>query len=389
MTTGTKPEVHAVARRWAAELLGVQENASSVEAKRAYLLKLRECDFLPPQSLRRALRILDGSLVPAKPDEEWFVEEEDRLRAEVASFAQEFFALPMTKRRERWAALLSRCQIVPPLMARLLALKPGLEVETQNLALDQSFRGQLAAHLLQSFPLPALDQATSRQACLRPIEVSSAAVSHKLWEKAARYLLAEWPALAALDKELVQHIAKLRSQLKRQSKAHRRSQWNRQASTASSEKGNLRWLILLVPILTAIMRGVPTSNNSSSGKAPSTSYSGPHDGMRLRELPPIDELLNPSKFDVEVVNSGGARTLRFTPRPHSTIPAWDGLQANKVQPLLMGEGMLRLMGLSPEQIDFLASRAAARAVLDSPPNPPREKTAPTPPKRSPPDAPRP
>src|SRR5262249_3835460 len=126
MTTGTNPDVSAVARRWAAQLLGVQEGASSGEARRAYFRKLRESDFLPPRSLNHALRILDGMLAPAEPDEQWLFEEEGRLRAEVTSIAEEFFALPVTQRRERWDALLSKCQRVSPLMARRQSLKAGL-----------------------------------------------------------------------------------------------------------------------------------------------------------------------------------------------------------------------------------------------------------------------
>ena len=59
MTTGTSPDVATAARRRAAELLGVGENASPGEARRAYFRKVREHDFLPPPSLYRALRILE------------------------------------------------------------------------------------------------------------------------------------------------------------------------------------------------------------------------------------------------------------------------------------------------------------------------------------------
>src|SRR5262249_25610102 len=159
-----------------------------------YFRKLRESDFLPPRSLRQALRILDGTPAPAEPDRQWLFEEEGRLRAEVTSFAEEFFTLPVTQRRQRWDALLSSCQRVPPLVARLQALKAGLNVENQSLPLDKSLHGQLAEHLLQSFPLPPLTRAASRQAFLCQIEAPSAASSHKLWEQAARYLRAEWPS---------------------------------------------------------------------------------------------------------------------------------------------------------------------------------------------------
>lgn len=64
-------------------------------------------------------------------------------------------------------------------------------------------------------------QAVSRQAFLRQIEESSTVQDQRSWERSARFLQAEWPVLAALDQELVQDIAKLRSRLKRRSKMHR------------------------------------------------------------------------------------------------------------------------------------------------------------------------
>jgi hypothetical protein len=59
MTTGTGPDTDSVARRHAAELLGVAPNASPAEARRAYYRKVRESDFLPPPFLQRALRVFD------------------------------------------------------------------------------------------------------------------------------------------------------------------------------------------------------------------------------------------------------------------------------------------------------------------------------------------
>jgi hypothetical protein len=421
MTTGTNPDVRAAVRRWAAGLLGVQESATSVEARRAYFRKVRECDFQPPRSLHHALRVLDGKPVPAKLAEEWLLEEEGQLRADVESFAVEFFTLPVAQRRQHWDALFSRCQSVSPLRARLQALKAGVEVEIQSLPLGQSFHGQLAKQLLQSFPLPSLAQATSRQAFLRKIEEPSAAVHRKPWEKAAHYVLAEWPALAALDQELVQHIAKLRRRLKRQSKMHARSQRARRTASAASGKSKPWWLLFWIALgaLSGILRGMMESNNSSSWRPPAPSYSAPHDArsfptleqlktrialndrvrarialedrvirmatdprngaksvQNLFDLPPIHELIDPSKFDVEIINARGPRVLQFTPRPGWTTG--NGAQSNNGQPVLVGEASLSVMGVSEEQMSALLARAAGGKRTDSAPKAVPEGVSPKP-----------
>jgi hypothetical protein len=388
----------------------VPEDASPAEARRAYLGKLRESAFLPPRSWQQAVRVLDGKPAPAEPDEEWLAEEEARLRAEVDSFAEEFFTLPVDQRRERWEGLLSRCQNLPPLVVRLQALKAGLVVEKEGLPEDGSPTGLLADHLLQSFPLPPLSRAASRQEFLRRLEESSAD-SRKLWEKAARYLRAEWPAVAALDEELVRYVAQLSSRLKWRRKMHRRSEGNRQAGTAAGSQKPSRWWIVVGMVVAAILRGVSSSDKPSPNPAPWPLYSGPKDGAGLKglehlrgriathptipvpsrkffpDLPPVQELLDPSKYDLEVQDAGGSRTLRFTPRP--TTGGSKGPQANNGRPVFLGEATLRLLGVPKEQIDAACSRAAGRKAPDDKAAPPREEPNPKGPKLAPGDKARP
>jgi hypothetical protein len=377
MTTGINPDVSPVARRWAAGLLEVPENASRVEVRRAYFRKLRESDFLPPRSLHHAFRILDGKSGPVELDEEWLLEEEGRLRAEVESFAAEFFTLPTTQRRERWEALLSRCETVSPLTARLQSVKAGLVVEVKSLP---SFHGLLAEQLLQSFPLAPLAQAASRQAFLREIEEPTAS-DHSSWEKAARYLLAEWPALAALDQELVRHIAKLRRRVKRKRTMHQRSQQQHRPTVADGGKVNGLW-VLLIPFVSlgVIMLHLMSSPNSSPSVAPLPRYS-PETSLQsvLSEHPPIGDLFDPAMYDVEIEGQTPSRILRFTPRPGLTIYGPKGQQANNVQPEVYGETILRLMGVSKEQIEVLVARAAAKKRPDGEPKTPPEDIGPKPP----------
>lgn len=398
MTTGTNLDVPAAARRWAAGLLGVEKNATSAEARRAYFWKLREHDFLAPRSLHQALGVFEGRQAPSQSDEEWLLEEEGRLRAEVESFAAEFFTLAVPERRERWHLLLSRCESFPPLTARLQGLIAGLDVDIQSLLIGPTCHRQLAERLLQSFPLPPLAQAESRQAFLRRIEQPSAARDRRAWEQAARYVLAEWPALAALDPEMVQHVAKLRGRLKRRNKMHRRSEKQRRAALARSKKQSPWWLLFYAAlVLGGIVSGVLKLDKPSLPPAPPVNFDAVLERSGIRErseirgpasaklrmvadpktqelslqvapddLPPIPDLLDPSRHDVALDTPiGGHRVLRFTPRQDSTIPG-TAPQASNDPPLLVGEAYLRILGVSQEQINVLFSRAEAGKGPDIP-----------------------
>jgi hypothetical protein len=368
MTIGN-PDNDYIARRFSAEVLGVPENASPLEIRRAYFRKLREGDFLPPNSLRHSFRFLDGKQTPDMGDQEWLLEEEVRLRTELASFAAEYFSLPLNQRRARWEALFSRCQHFAALLARLQALKAGLDIDNQGLLLDQSFRGQLAEHLLKAFPLPPLAQVASGQGLLCEIEESSAAKSQKQWEKAARYLLREEPALAALDMELVQQIANLRSRLRRRRKMHRLSQWYRGPAATKND-----WRVLL--LLPAILIIIWAASRNMSWQTISRPRSEPNlDTLRGRiiadanftltpkNLPPLDDLLDPFKFDVGMLEPVREGILYFTPRRDSTTKSGPA-QSNDGKPIWVAEATLRLKGATPQQITALHLRAQEKKRLD-------------------------
>jgi len=350
--------------------------------------------------------MFDGEMsTPLEADEDWFLEEENQLRDDVETFANAFFSLALAERRERWHSLLSRCQSVPSLVVRLDALKAGLEVETGNLPADQSFRAQLAHHLVQAFPLPPLAQAACRQAFVRQIEEPSAAIDYKSWEQAAGYLLAEWPTLVALDEPLVRDIATLRRRLRQRRKAYRRCAWKRRLAILH-EQTDSWWLALVTVVgLYVIMSfwGGTKSNHSSMPHSTPGSSSSRLDSMRkpdldnlallwatnpktgAKSLDPIswNDLLDPSKFEVEVVGSGDVRSLRFTSRAGGTIVADGTIVAGaKGKQFLIGEASLRLIGMSKEQMNVLFSRAAAGRRLKIAPTPSAAETTSSPSKSS-------
>src|SRR5262249_6981021 len=147
------------------------------------------------------------------------------------------------------------------------------------------------------------------------------------------------------------------------------------------------WVVVILVSLGGIMRGVFESNNSSSSRAPSYGYSSPKHGLggtgfdnlrgRLHtdpatganppvsypfNIPPLHELLDPSKYDVEPVGSRGSRLLCFTPRPGAKITGSDRWPGVNAQPVHFGEASLRLMGVTREQMDELFARAAGKLL---------------------------
>jgi hypothetical protein len=341
---------------------------------------------VPLPSLRRALRVLDPSQRPGGADGDWLLAEEVRLREEVDSFAADFFDLPVAERGRQWESLVSECRDFPPLAGRLRALKAGLEVEPPSLPPDQLGGGapgplaELADQLVQSFPLPPVAKAASRQAFHRRTETDTSDSAEASWEQAARYLLAEWPALAALDRELVEEVANLRNRLKQRAESRLRHLPKPANAPAPNGKGSSWGVYAVLVVVFAIARTGMNSNDSSSSRTPAPVYRPPPPPLspeledllrRARapqpvegpaqfptdELPPIRELLNSSEYDVEVIKAGGARMLCFTPRSGSKEGGLRFGPANSGQPIVYGEATLRLRGFSRNEVNALFSQA--------------------------------
>lgn len=372
MTTGIDPDL-AAARRWAADLLGVPEDAPAAEARRAYLRKLREHEFLPPPYLRHACGVLVGEVAPSAAEEAWRPAEEERLRGEVAAFVTVFFELDVPVRRERWNALWTRCAAVPLLVSLLRALQVGLEVNTRGGPADQTFPGMLARELRLNFGLPPVFWAGSWQRFLREIEDPAAAGSRRDWEKAARYLQAEWPALVALNPELVGHVAQLRRRLQARGKLRSQRQ-HQDGSPAKPLLSSWNWLFIAAVVISSVIRiGMGTSDKPPSRPVPSVSTALPNRGdamfltaesvadptLRARlvavgidGVSPLRDLLDPAKYRVEILDPFGPRVFCFTRRP---VPPTPDLRRS----VYFGEAALEHLGVTREQRAALAARAAA------------------------------
>lgn len=359
MTSGVDPDE----RQWAAELLGVEPTATPTAARRAYFRKVRENEFVPPRSLDRALHIFDPRHGQAASDEEGSLEQERRLRADVEAFATDFFKLSPRARCERWDELLSQCRGSAPLTARLEALAAGLEVEPPSLPTEQRCRDELIGHLLQTFPLSTLPQATARQAFLRQVEGASFE-AQVAWEHAARHLLAEWPLLAELDRQLVEDTAGLRNLLKRRLKQQQRHRQPAATSAGSSSGGSWWWVGAVVLVMSGLFRGVNDSSKRSPAP-PSYNFHVPqhpesqesiHELLRRvsqpkpfprSEMPPLRELLDPAKYRVIFLVPSEGLIVQFVPL---------GTTEEPVRPLIFSEAALRLLGASREQLEELHVR---------------------------------
>jgi hypothetical protein len=196
------------ATAWAAREVGLRTGATPDEARAAFLRELRDNGFVPPPTRQRAWQQLCGLLGSAPPAA--LFAEEARLRNDIDEFAASFFATPITARHERWQELSQRCASSPPLVARLQALRPGLDVEVDPNSLGNPRLQQLASHVAGLFVLPPAARAAQRQAVLRAAQMDILG-----WEAAAVQLHATLPALVALEPTLQGAILGWRGQQQR------------------------------------------------------------------------------------------------------------------------------------------------------------------------------
>jgi hypothetical protein len=189
-----------VARRWAAEQLGVEPDAAPAEARAAFLRLLDETELMPPAGCRRAWRVLNGS---AAAPPEAVRDAEERCRADVDAFADCFWALPPADRRREWEALSARCAAVPAARTRLRQLEAGLSVRPTDAGPEVPLLAELAAAVRELFVLGPVERAGQRQELLRRIPEQP-----RPWHDAARALRRGQPEVAALLPELLDEVEK-------------------------------------------------------------------------------------------------------------------------------------------------------------------------------------
>ena len=122
-----KSPVEGPALNWAAEQLGVPAESPPEVCTAAFLRRLADEDFMPPQRLRQAWEIATGKSCEESRSLPWIdaaVEEE--LSNKIEDFAQLLYYVPLEQRSAHWERLYADARRWPRLEARLQQLKLGL-----------------------------------------------------------------------------------------------------------------------------------------------------------------------------------------------------------------------------------------------------------------------
>jgi hypothetical protein len=145
--------------RWACETLKIAGPVAAEAVPGILLDRLDEADGVPPSGWRQALRLMADPARPLPPpDRDAFLQaDESRQRAEVDAFAAGFFDLAPAERRLRWESLIVQCEPYAPLVARLRALKEGLDVE-RPAQTGEARIDALAAHLCRMYVLTPVER---------------------------------------------------------------------------------------------------------------------------------------------------------------------------------------------------------------------------------------
>ena len=240
-------------QRWAAEQLGVDESASPVAVRAAFWGRLREANFLPPSAWRSALSLLQHGLPDhwsgdhEAPRRIW----EEVLRAEVETFAAQFFSLPVDSRQQRWRELLASCEpCFPRLSARLAALEVGLRVDATAVPREGSPVGDLARDIMRLFIMRPEERASARLALIVEFERNAEQAYEAAFGLGARYT-----PLVALDSALVNHLKESKQREGRRDALHRRLRSKRRPVVTSSHKtqGSSRGLAFVIAIVIFVL----------------------------------------------------------------------------------------------------------------------------------------
>lgn len=131
MTTTGEDRVVADREAWARSTLEIDADATTETVRRTIVERIGQSDFVPPRSWREAITLLGDR--PA-PSTDCFDGDRSReLAEEVSLFAENFFALSVEERKQRWLTLRERAEGLPAIEVRLERLGPGLGVDLTTL----------------------------------------------------------------------------------------------------------------------------------------------------------------------------------------------------------------------------------------------------------------
>jgi hypothetical protein len=370
--------------RFAADLIGLDDQGEPTETLGRLFRKLRDDDFLPDPTSHEAIQTLAGR--PIAQDSLLFQEASDfqkrRLLEDVERFAAEFFSIPIEARLERWKSLVEACARSPRLIERLDALKPGLTINA-GLAVDASpVVNQLIDDILTLFPMKRAAKAAEARARIDRFQKNTQSTDADR-SKVLKLLRKRHPGLVELSEGYLDQFTRPRGPNRLNLGRIRKPN----VSPVSEDSGNIRAFVTIGVVLLAAFSRMLTAGSTNradphlprfpASALPVATPTAPNlivrDELKLKirdELKRLDRSLNETELDrlvaglpIEVVpNVGGNGTARllgaWTPKIHARFvkALKDGLM--KTEP-----------DLTEEEVDELVDRCSPKSSAK--PNPDR------------------
>lgn len=247
------------ARQWSASVLDVDPNCETADL----LGRLTDDEYVVNAEWADAMQVLvnpGASSLPATaiPSATEAVARQ-RMEVAVTGFANSFFEIPTFRRKDQWGALYSDCRPFPDLMRWLNHLQPALNVErvpeTDDQALDT-----FANLCCQSYVARGPERARRRQAliqmyCRKPVA----------WQPAVKHLLDHHRDFVTT---LVPWLPKLQGIYFGELTKNDPLPVPVLTTTTAIAKSEGNWWgwFIAISIVSAIVRGIASSNSSSSPK---------------------------------------------------------------------------------------------------------------------------
>lgn len=385
MTTGTSPEPPAAWRRWALAQLDLPPGMSDDEARRILFGRLSDMDFMPPSGWDSALRVagmapcegaLDGPVfVPARRDME------QAMRADIESFAAQFFSLPPALRTARYQDLVKQAVGVPALASRLENLRPGLDLPCELPTGQSPEATELLEQVRRLFVLPPQERASRRMAFLKQCRSNWSD-----WQRAAIVVQAKIARVASLETMLFRELCTSDSREKRRQKLTRRrrraTQGIHSATTVSHRsEGNRWWIVAVAAVLLTAIRLL--SGNQSHRSNPFTARtSQPWSVQEAQHHGDLEKMLSDIQKRLDEEATGGAaqggkrsrdRADRVAAPPKASPPKAAPSSPQSPSLLSQTEGVEIHIAKSPEEAREIVRQVQDRQAKTKPPQaaPPR------------------
>ncbi len=345
-----------VALQWARDELGCKDQ--TLESMRGALLRrMANEQFLPSFEWEIAFRLADSAerfggrvsaslMTTASP---FLRNAEAECSEAVNKFAKEFFELDNGARMRRWSALAKRCKPFPVLTARLEHFEKCLSLDLTAVAQQPDAVRSLAAHVARLFCLPASERAIARHPTGPDAETTV-----RQWQDIAADFITRFRPIAELDVTLVRELVAAkrdRSPVVRFRYAMRRGV--RRVTSIDFVSSNAGAIIATIGLVGAFaLIGAPGQQSSTPRPLPSV--------QQPNNVASFLGSLTPEQIaqSIEAIREK-KRCERLPPEERSATP---------VPRPYVGEAILRLLGVSSEELEPTETPAPAEILFAINPN---------------------